>query len=351
MGRIEEESGGRASTSLAATLGDYAREGRFELVGTPASKQDDAFAEAVRAGLQRSPKRIPARFLYDDRGSALFERICELDEYYPTRAEREILRDRASEIVALFDEEPTLVEYGSGSAEKTEHLIEALLDRFGKLHYAPIDISRAAIEHSAADLLAKYDDLHIVGVWGEYERGLLTLERLGKGPRLILWLGSNIGNLLPSEATTFLTEVAERMRDDDRLLVGVDLVKDEETLVRAYDDAEGVTAAFTFNLIERVRRELGGTLDPANFRYVARWNRSEHRIEAYLECTRPHVARVEALDLDVAFARGERIGTEYAHKYTPEGFDRMAREAKLDVVGSFTDRKERFRSVVMRRKR
>lgn len=322
-------------------------DGRFELVGTPPEHHEAEFADAVRAGLTASPRSLPARFLYDDRGSELFVEICKQPEYYPTRAEREILETYADEIAGVIDVEPTLVEFGSGSAEKTEAVIAALLKRHGHLRYAPIDISRAAIEESAKDLLAAHPDLDIVGVWGEYSRGLVTLERASETPLLVLWLGSSIGNLTRDEALAFLTEVRQRVDTEDRLLVGTDQVKDAATLEAAYDDAAGVTRAFTLNLVARIARELGGDLDPANFDYATRWDAEYERIESHLVVKRTHTARIDALDLEVTFTEGEQIHTEYAHKYTPESFAEMAGKAGFEVVQGWSDSKGLFRSTLL----
>jgi len=317
---------------------------RFELVGTPPEHQEADFADAVRAGLTASPRSLPARFLYDDRGSELFVEICKQPEYYPTRAEREILETYADEIAGVIECEPTLVEFGSGSAEKTEVVIAALIAKHGHLRYAPIDISRAAIEESSEDLLSRHPNLDIVGIWGEYARGLLTLERADDTPLLVLWLGSSIGNLTREDALAFLTAVRERLDPEDRFLVGTDLVKDAATLEAAYDDAAGVTRAFTLNLVERIARELGGDLDPANFDYATRWDAENERIESHLVVKRTHTARIDAIDLEVAFTEGEKIHTEYAHKYTPESFAEMAGKAGFEVVQGWTDAKGLFRS-------
>lgn len=319
-------------------------QGRFDLVGTPPEHQEAEFADAVRAGLTASPRFLPARFLYDDRGSELFVEICKQPEYYPTRAEREILETYAGEIADVIDVEPTLVEFGSGSAEKTEAVIAALLAKHGHLRYAPIDISRAAIEESARDLLAAHKNLDIVGVWGEYARGLLALERVKETPLLVLWLGSSIGNLTREEALAFLTKVRQRVDDEDRLLIGTDLVKDAATLEAAYDDAAGVTRAFTLNLVERIVRELGGDLDPENFDYATRWDPEHERIESHLVVKRSHTAHIAELDLDVAFTAGEQIHTEFAHKYTPASFAALAEQAGFEVTKAWTDSRGLFRS-------
>lgn len=320
---------------------------RFELVGTPRSDQNADFSKAVRAGLTARIKHIPARFLYDDKGSDLFERITKLPEYYLTRAEHEILTANADAIAASVGGDPLLVEFGSGSSTKTRLLIEALIQRHNRLSYAPIDISRVALEDSAVELLNTYKSLDIVGVWGEYERGLFEIERMATGPRLVLWLGSNIGNLTEDEARDFLSEIRSRMTPADRLLVGADLVKDATVLKAAYDDAQGVTAAFTLNLIERIRRELKGDLEVADFKYHTRWNATRARIESHLEVLRDHTAHIGALNLSVSFHKGELIHTEYSHKYTRKSFAKLASSVGLVEKKSWTDSQARFLSVLL----
>jgi L-histidine N-alpha-methyltransferase len=213
----------------------------------------------VRRGLSKSEKSLPSRFFYDEVGSDLFEQICEVPEYYVTRAERSILQEHSEAIIGMVPDNASLVELGSGSAKKTQLLIEAFLSKQDEVVFLPIDISRAALIASAEQLLVDHPALSIVAVEGDYARGLEAISPLDHGPRLILWLGSSIGNLGRDEAARFLLELRSDLGPEDRLLVGIDLRKDGATLEKAYDDSEGVTARFNLNLLDRINRELGGS--------------------------------------------------------------------------------------------
>ncbi|HEV2125431.1 MAG TPA: L-histidine N(alpha)-methyltransferase, partial [Chloroflexota bacterium] len=221
---------------------------RFQLVVLESTTPTTTLAEEVRACLTAAPKRLPCRFFYDAAGSAIFDEICDLPEYYVTRAEREILQEHAGAIAALAPQRCRLVELGSGSASKTRLIIEALLQRQGTLRYIPVDISRSALEESALPLLDRYTGLDIQAVAAEYQDGLRYLERASSGPKLILWLGSNVGNFERADAAAFLRQVRSTMTLEDRLLIGIDLRKDRSILEPAYDDAQGVTARFNKNL-------------------------------------------------------------------------------------------------------
>ena len=220
---------------------------------------------------------------YDQEGSALFEEICTLPEYYLTRCEEEILRRTSDTIAGLSAAPVTLVELGSGNAAKTRLLIAALLRRQEQLRYVPIDICRTVLEESARDLLRDFAGLDILAVAGEYQEGMQFLKGEGAEPRLILWLGSNVGNFHRGDAARFLHAVRDTMQPDDRLLVGADLRKDKATLEAAYDDPRGVTARFNLNLLTRINRELGGHFDLAAFRHRAVYNEEIGRIEMYLD--------------------------------------------------------------------
>ena len=258
---------------------------RFSLVSIAASPTP-AFAEAVREGLARPPRSIPCRFLYDAAGSALFERICELPAYYPTRSEREILAARADAVAASCAPDTEVVELGSGSGAKTRLVLEALLRRQGRTRYLPVDISLAALAGCAEELLGAYPLLDVAAIHADYEGGLRFLDARRAAPRLWLWLGSNVGNFSRREAVAFLGRVRGSMADGDRLLLGVDLRKDVATLEAAYDDPDGVTAAFNKNLLARMNRELGARIDPASFRHEARWDPGEGRVRMVLVSAR-----------------------------------------------------------------
>jgi dimethylhistidine N-methyltransferase len=265
-----------------------------------------------------------------------------LPEYYLTRAEHEILRARAAAVAAMFRTPASLVELGSGSAAKTRALISAFLRRHGALRYVPVDISHTALEQSARALLDEYPALEILALAGEYDAGLERLGRERSAPKLVLWLGSSIGNFTHAEAARFLARVRSRMSEHDRMLVGADLRKPPSVLLKAYDDDDGVTARFNRNLLARINRELGGTFDLAAFRHEARWNEGAGCVEMHLVSTRAQTVTVAALDLRVAFQFGESIHTESSHKYSVEELDALASAAGLSVEHRWLDDLGRF---------
>ena len=321
---------------------------RFTLTEIQPQNPAASFAQEVRAGLTVSPKRLACRFFYDDEGSALFEQICDLPEYYVTRAEREILQTYAGEIVAQMPVVNTLVELGSGSASKTRLLIEALLRRQKTLRYVPIDISRGMLEASAAELLNDYPGLRIDAVAAEYDDGLQALNgtrtagATDQGPKLLLWLGSNIGNFERAEAAAFLQRVGKTMAPDDRLLVGIDLRKDRAVLEPAYDDAQGVTGRFNKNLLVRINRELDGHFDPDRFDHRAVYDEQAGRVEMYLVSREEQTVSIDALPLRVLFTAGESVHTENSYKYSPEEIASLADAAGFEVERRWRDRLDRF---------
>jgi L-histidine Nalpha-methyltransferase len=313
------------------------RTARFSLTHTDREVRRGRFAEDVRAGLTANPRRLPCSYFYDAKGSILFEQICDLPEYYLTRTEREILRLAAPDLAAMLPDVPLLVELGSGSASKTRLLLEAFLANRDTLCFVPVDISPTILEESARALLNDYDRLDILGLVGEYERGLDWLRAHSGQARLILFLGSTVGNLTRTEAAAFLHRIGETMSADDRLLVGIDLLKDPEIIERAYNDAAGVTERFNLNILERINRELGGTFEPAQFRHLAYFNEVEGRIEMYLESRREQRVRIDDLDLEVSFAAGQRIHTEHSYKYTLAEIERLAQDAGLQLRHQWFD--------------
>ncbi len=320
---------------------------RFELVRPGEGTSIDDLAREVERGLRSTPKQIPCRFFYDEAGSRIFEEICALPEYYLTRAEDEILADRAAAIAALVPPGSDLVELGSGSAQKTSRLIRAMLARSGRLRYVPIDISRSALEASAARLLESHPELSIRAIAGEYEEGLASLGEDAAPARLVLFLGSNVGNLDRPGAAAFLRGIAGRLSPADRFVLGVDLRKAKGILEPAYDDARGVTARFNRNLLVRLNAELGADFDAASFRHVAYYLEEEGRIEMHLESPRACRVRIARLSMDVQLAAGERIHTEDSYKYSVAEIEALARAAGLSVLDAWTDREQRFRVTVL----
>jgi L-histidine N-alpha-methyltransferase len=300
-----------------------------------------SFGRDVAEGLRARPKRLSCVYFYDEEGASLFEQICSLDEYYLTRAEREILLAHAADIAELYPQGALVAELGSGNAEKTRVLLAAMLQR-GSVRYLPIDVSEEMLALTAESLAREFPSLAVEPVAGDYEAGLNRLSRYRGFPRLVLWLGSSIGNLHRAQAAAFLAGVRRKLAPGDRLLVGIDLRKSAAVLELAYDDALGVTARFNLNLLTRISKELGADFDLSAFRHVARYNQPEGRVEMYLESTRTQVVHIRALNLEIHFRAGERIHTENSYKYSRQEIRGLARGAGLRIVSQWFDAQKRF---------
>jgi dimethylhistidine N-methyltransferase len=285
--------------------------------GTPALRVD--FRAAVLDGLSRSAKTLPCKFFYDDRGSHLFDRICELPEYYPTRTELGIMRRHAGAMAKAVGPDALLVEYGSGSSTKTRLLLDALPSPAG---YVPIDISRGHLMRAARSLAADYAGLRVMPVCADYTRPFELPVEAAAHPVVAYFPGSTIGNFEPDAAVAFLTHVRRTCGRGSTLLIGVDRKKDPARLHAAYNDAAGVTAAFNLNLLHRINRELAGTIDVSAFAHYAPFNPTLGRMEMHLVSLRRQTATVAGRA--VAFELGESIHTESCHKFTPDGFAAVA---------------------------
>ena len=311
------------------------------LTGTPT---EDDFGAAVNAGLSAQPKFLECRYIYDAEGSRLFGDICGLDEYYLTRAELEILQAASGEVATRFAGALDVVELGSGSGEKTRLLLAALTSEGGaprELRYIPIDVSRSALTENAERMLADFEQLRITSVEATYTEGLGLLGE-SRVPRLVLWLGSSVGNFERTAAGDFLAELREHMGSGGRLLIGVDLRKDAATLEAAYDDARGVTARFNSNLLGRINRELGGEFDLAAFRYQARYDVEAGSVDMFQVSLRDQDVRVAALDRTFHFAANERIETERSVKYSPDEIDELAQAGGFTRVATWLDAAEHY---------
>jgi L-histidine N-alpha-methyltransferase len=303
--------------------------------------------QLARRGLTASPKTLPPVLFYDARGSALFESICRLEEYAVTRTERAILAEASPAIAALTPRGAQVAELGSGSSEKTALLLEALLAERGRLVYVPIDVSESALAEAGERLTSGLPGLEVRALVGEYQAGLDALARRHDAPRLLLFLGSNLGNFDPPEALAFLHGVRRALDGADRFLLGLDLVKDPRVLEAAYDDRAGVTAAFNANVLVRLRRELGAGFDPDAFVHRARWNAEASRVEMHLVSRRRQRVPIEALGLVIDFAEGESIHTESSHKYTLPSIARLAARAGFEVVEQWTDARMGFAETLL----
>lgn len=300
--------------------------------------ETESFREAVLEGLRKPQKQIPSKFLYDERGSKLFDRICEQEEYYPTRTEMAIMRDHAEAMAEAVGPGARLVEYGSGSSRKIRILLDHLEDLAA---YVPVDISRIHLVEAAEALAADYPDVPIQPLCADYT----TAFELPTPPRppartVGYYPGSTIGNFRPEDAKAFLRRVAEVVGADGGLLIGVDLQKDVDVLEAAYNDAAGVTAAFSKNLLHRMNRELDATFDPDRFEHLSVWNEEEGCIESHLRSTTDQTVTVAGKR--ISFEEGETIHTEYSYKYTLDEFADLVGEAGFSVEQVWTDERDYF---------
>ena len=310
----------------------------------PADFLADSLRADALAGLTSSPKSLPPKWFYDAAGSELFEKITALPEYYPTRAEREILQAEAGQIAAA-SRAATLVELGSGSSEKTRLLIDALRAAGTLRRYVPVDVSEQALLAAASALFSDYPGLEVSGVVSDFEEYLGLPARSdgeANGPRLIAFLGSTIGNLLPDQRASFLARVRSGMGAGDALLLGTDLVKDPAVLLAAYDDAAGVTAAFNKNVLSVLNHELGADFDPDSFEHVARWDPGQEWIEMRLRAAGPQTVHLPAIGLTVEFEDREEMRTEVSAKFRRDGVTQELAAAGFTLEHWWTDREGRF---------
>jgi len=315
---------------------------RLQIVTASRPVHVASFEDDVRAGLRARPKTLPSKYFYDELGSALFEAITTLPEYYLTRDETEILQQWGWEIVRTLGNPVEFLELGSGSAIKTRVLIEEALRVQGSLRYSPIDISPEAVRASAAALVSAFPHLRVRAYAADYFAVLGTSDLQFEHRVLAMFMGSNIGNYEPMQAAVLLKRLGASLRPGDGLLIGADLKKDARTLELAYDDSAGVTAAFNKNILARINRELGGTFELADFKHVAVYERTAGRVASYLEATRALDVRIEALGESVRFSHGERIHTESSYKFSREDIERIGADAGFGLVRTWTDSAQRF---------
>jgi dimethylhistidine N-methyltransferase/ergothioneine biosynthesis protein EgtC len=315
-------------------------ESRFTLDDRlPAGYFTDSLHADVRNGLSEAPRTLPPKWFYDKRGSDLFEEITRLPEYYPTRAEQEILTRRAPEIAALT-RASTLIELGSGSSRKTRLLLDALTAGGSLVRYAPLDVSGSALAEAGEAICRDYPGLTVTATVADFEGGLPLSDE--PGPRLLAFLGSTVGNFDADQRRAFYRTLALALSSDDVLLLGADLVKDPDVLVRAYDDAQGVTADFNKNVLHVLNRELGADFDPDAFDHVAVWNPDEERIEMRLRSRRAQTVKIPDLDLSLDLAAGEDLRTELSCKFRRESLTAELHEGGFTVRQWWTDPDRRF---------
>ena len=294
----------------------------------------DTLVEDVRDGLTRPLKELPPKYFYDERGSELFDRITTLPEYYPARCERQILNRHSPEIVEESDAEE-LVELGSGTASKTRALLYAMAGNGSLRRYVPFDFDPSVVEACAAELIELYPGLEVHGVVGDFGRDLACIP--AGDQRLFAFLGGTIGNLLPHERAAFLGGLREQMDEDDRLVIGTDLIKDRSVLEAAYNDRAGVTAEFNRNILRVINSGLDADFDPEAFEHVAFFDEANSWIEMRLRANGAQQVRIDGADLEVTFADGEEIRTEISAKFTREAVERELKAADLRLDEFFTD--------------
>jgi L-histidine N-alpha-methyltransferase len=320
--------------------GEALQEGTITIDSYLDEGQERSLADDVLDGLTRPFKELPPKHFYDARGAELFDRICELPEYYPTRTERSILQDAADQIASVTGA-AELVELGSGTAAKTRVLLDALHRAETLKLYVPVDVTESMVRDCAEELTSEYPGLRVHGVIGDFERHLDRVPR-SSGPRLVVFLGGTIGNFPPGTRRRFLREIERLLGPEDHLLMGTDLVKDPQVLTQAYDDAQGVTAEFNRNLLRVLNRELQADFDPEDFEHVALFNREQEWIEMRLRARREHTTTVHDLGLSVHFEQGEEMRTEISAKFTRHRVEDDLSSAGLEIVSWLTDPEELF---------
>jgi L-histidine Nalpha-methyltransferase len=323
----------------------------FDLALLPAERAREELIRDVQTGLLSRPRSLKPWMFYDELGSQLFERITTLAEYYPTRTERSLLERHADSIVASAcagSQLLRIVELGAGTASKTCLLLAAAARRRISVVYMPLDVSADALEVACRNVECTFPGVLIEPVVVNYVNTPPQLEEFD-GPTVALYLGSSIGNFLPEESRTILRNLGSQLRGEDALVLGTDLVKDESTLVAAYDDNEGVTAAFNLNILSRLNRELGADFDPAGFRHCARWSRLESRIEMHLESTCDQDVQISVAELELDFRSGETIHTENSYKFTNGTLGTLLADSGFAIESAWKDERDWYALTLSRR--
>ena len=301
----------------------------------------NSFEEDVKAGLNSDRKFLLPKYFYDEKGSKLFELICQTKEYYPTRSETEILKLLSETISKRNIDKDMIVELGSGTSVKTELLISSFLKERDKLDYIPVDVSNVIIE-SSKQLTSKFSNLHVNGFISFYEDGMEYIASHFNSPKVILFLGSSIGNFSPEERIDFMKMLGKYMNITDRLLIGFDLIKDRKILEDAYNDSEGITADFNLNILERINRELNADFIIKNFKHKSVFNAAENRIEMYLESQYDMEVKLKGIDEKINLKKGELIHTENSYKFNKTIINDLAENSGMVFSDYYTDEKEYF---------
>ena len=319
----------------------YVVDSKLQYFKPHVSKIEKTFAEEISSSLNMVPKFITPKFFYDKKGSELFEKICTLPEYYPTRTEISILKNLQTELPSFVDDSFRLVELGSGASVKTRLLLDIFTKMQQTTEYLPIDISEILAE-SSEQLLQDYYNLRITGIIDTYEGGLEFLKNYDEKNNLIIFLGSSFGNFSPSEGKTFLKKINSTMKSGDLFLIGLDLVKDSQILESAYDDAQGVTAEFNLNVLSRINDELDADFDLNNFSHYSTYNKEDQRIEMYLKSLVNQSVIISKSNLSLNLEKNELIHTEYSHKYTLDQIKTLLESSGFKINHTWLDDDTRF---------
>ena len=319
----------------------YIVDARLQYFKPHASKIEKTFAEEISYSLNRNCKFISPKFFYDKKGSDLFEKICTLPEYYPTKTEIEILKQLQDKLPSFLDKTFRVVELGSGASIKTRIILDIFTKLCGDVEYFPIDISEILAE-SSESLLKDYEKLHITGIIDTYEGGLEFLKNYDDKKKLILFLGSSFGNFSPVDGREFLQKINSTMKTDDLFLIGLDLVKDKQILESAYNDSQGVTAEFNLNVLSRINDELDADFNLNNFSHHSIYNESDQRIEMYLKSLVNQSVVISKSNLLLNLKKNELIHTEYSHKYKLSDIHKLLTDVGFEIKHSWLDDKTHF---------
>jgi L-histidine Nalpha-methyltransferase len=317
---------------------------------------NNEFAKDVEKGLSDKQKHVSPKFFYDKNGSKLFEKICEQPEYYLNRIESVILKKSVVEIIDILGEkEISIIELGNGNSLKTRILLKPFLTNLKRVCYFPIDVSLKMLKKSIRDLSKEYVNLQVFGICSEYVSGLIKINEFMKmndnipKRKLIIFLGSSIGNFDAKESKDFLYSLRRYVLKEDALLIGIDLEKDKKILDKAYNDKKGVTAEFNLNILSRINKELGGDFKLSTFEHKSFYNFHKHRIEMHLESKLDQLVRIGSIGKTFYFKKGETIHTENSYKYSQNRLKKLVRGAGLEVIKTFTDPKKQYTLILLKK--
>lgn len=338
-----------SDSTLHLNYKKYVLDDKLQYFKPHATKIENSFADEIKFSLSRDKKFISPKFFYDIKGSELFESICSLPEYYPTRTEVSILEQLQEDLLEYLDDSFRLVELGSGSSTKTRLILDIFEKFQNKIEYFPIDISDILTESSEI-LLSNYENLHITGIIDTYEGGLEFLKNYDTKKNLIIFLGSSFGNFSPDDGVEFLKKIHSTMKSGDLFLIGLDLIKDYSILESAYNDSAGVTAAFNLNVLSRINDELDADFDLNNFAHHSVYNESAQRIEMYLKSLVNQTVVISQSDMKIQLRKNELIHTEYSHKFKLSQLNSLFEGIGFDVNHTWCDEKKYFSLTLLSKK-